>query len=325
MIMLQSTARRERVSGALVMTGATTAALAATATWVAYKARRAEQANPPRGRFVTVGGARVHYLERGQGTPIVLLHGNVVHAEDFVVSGLMDRLAQRHRVIAFDRPGFGHSERTRDRVWTARAQAQLIHEALVQLGITQAVALGHSWGTLVALELALQPGAIVQKLVLVSGYYFPTARLDVAIASPAAIPLLGDILRYTLSPLIARLTLNQTIKRMFGPQSVPGAFLPALSREMLVRPVQIRANAEDAAFMIPAAAALSKRYAALEIPAVIFAGAADPIVDPVAHAHRLHAELKHSELQIIPGAGHMAHHASPAAVAAAVTSDSLAQ
>jgi len=236
------------------------------------------------------------------------------------VSGLVQRLAKHHRVLAFDRPGFGHSERPRDRLWTAAEQAKLVHGAFSQLGVVQPIVLGHSWGTLVALELALRASAAVQKLVLVSGYYFPTARVDVAIAAPPAIPLIGDILRYTVSALAARLMLNKTVKAMFAPQPVPPQFLPALSREMLVRPVQIRANAEDAAFMIPAVVGLQKRYVEVTAPAVIFAGEADPVVQPDAHAGRLHSELSNSALHVLPSVGHMTHYVAQEEIVAAISS-----
>jgi pimeloyl-ACP methyl ester carboxylesterase len=294
--------------------------LAATAGWVAYKARRAEREESPRGAFIEVDGVRLHYLDRGQGTPVVMLHGNAVRLEDFVASGLVDRLAERHRVIAFDRPGFGHSERPRDRLWTPAAQAALLQKAFAMLDIQQPIVLGHSWGTLVALALALRDDVAVRRLILVSGYYFPTARLDVALAAPPALPLIGDILRYTVSAVFARLLLRRTVKAMFAPQHVPAGFLSTLSREMLVRPGQIRANAEDAAFMIPAAAALRKRYAELIMPVVIYAGSADKIANPNKHARTLHAAVKHSELHVVPGLGHMLHHEATALIVASVES-----
>ena len=306
----------------MALAGLATATLAATAAWTAHKARRAEQEHRSNGAFLEIDGVRVHYLDRGQGTPVLLLHGNVVGLQDFAVSGLIDRLATRYRVIAFDRPGFGHSERPRDRLWTADAQAALVHKSFSQLGIVQPIVLGHSWGTLVALSLALREDAAVQRLILVSGYYFPTARLDVAVAAPPALPVVGDVMRYTVSAVFARLLLGRTVKAMFAPQPVPPAFLPTLSREMLVRPSQIRANAEDAAFMIPGAAALRKGYAGLNVPTVIFAGGADKVVKPDRHARRLHAELSNSELHVLPGLGHMLHHAVPEQVAAAVATGS---
>ncbi len=112
---------------------ATAAALAATALWVNHRARRAEREHPPLGRFLEVDGVRLHYAERGQGQPVVLLHGNGSMIEDLAISGLIDLLAERYRVIAFDRPGYGYSSRPRDRIWTPDAQADLLLEACRQL------------------------------------------------------------------------------------------------------------------------------------------------------------------------------------------------
>jgi pimeloyl-ACP methyl ester carboxylesterase len=263
---------------------------------------------------------RLHYIERGEGPAVVLLHGNAVRLEDFMASGIVERLAAHHRVIAFDRPGFGYSERPRDRLWTANAQAAVIQRALVRLGVEQPIVLGHSWGTLVALGLALQAPAAVRKLVLVSGYYFPTPRLDVLLASPPAIPIIGDAMRYTVDAILARMLLGRTVKVMFSPMPVPPEFMELLGREMLLRPSQMRANAEDAAFMIPSVATLRKHYSELRIPAVILAGDADRVIDPDAHSRRLHGELRNSELRIVPGVGHMLHHAIPDALVEAVAS-----
>lgn len=287
---------------------AATAAIA-TGLWVQYRAREAERNNPPVGRFIEVDGVRLHYVDRGEGPAVVLLHGNTVLLQDFIGSGLLDRLAERYRVIAFDRPGFGYSERPRDRLWTAKAQAVLIQRALACMDVEQPVVLGHSWGTLVAMGMALNYPDRVRGLLLISGYYYPTARLDVALTAPAAIPLLGDALRYTVSPLAGRLLLKRTVQAMFAPAPVPYDFFDVMPREMIVRPLQIRAEAEDAALMIPAAAQFRAHYSELEMPVTIFAGAGDKIVDPESHSARLHAELRRSALVIVPDAGHMVHYA----------------
>lgn len=94
------------------------ATLAASYLVVRNQTRRAERDNPPSGEFIDIDGVRLHYIEQGEGPVLVLLHGNVVMADDFRMSGLLERLAQSHRVIAFDRPGFGYSERPRDTTWT---------------------------------------------------------------------------------------------------------------------------------------------------------------------------------------------------------------
>jgi pimeloyl-ACP methyl ester carboxylesterase len=141
-----------------------------------WLAQKAERRNPPLGRFITVDGVRLHYVERGTGTPLVLLHGNGTMIEDFQSSGLIDLAAKKYRVIAIDRPGFGYSERPRRTVWTPEAQADLIAAALKEIGVPRAIVLGHSWGTLVAVSLALKYPQEVQALILASGYYYPKAR-----------------------------------------------------------------------------------------------------------------------------------------------------
>src|SRR4051794_41583638 len=100
-------------------------------------------------------------------------------------------------------------------MWTPRAHATLFEHALAQLGVEQAIVLGHSWGTLVAVALALQAPDLVRGLVLLSGYYFPTARLDVPLLSQPAIPVIGDVMRYTVSPLLGRLLLPRILRRVF--------------------------------------------------------------------------------------------------------------
>jgi hypothetical protein len=97
-----------------------TAALVALAAAVNWAARRIERSHPPMGNFIEVDGVRVHYVDVGEGEPVVLLHGNASMLQDPYL-GLLDGLAGRHRVIAFDRPGFGYSERPK----TARRRAQI--------------------------------------------------------------------------------------------------------------------------------------------------------------------------------------------------------
>jgi pimeloyl-ACP methyl ester carboxylesterase len=62
--------------------------------------------------------------------------------EDFKSSGLLDQAAKKYRVIAFDRPGFGHSERPRGIVWSPQAQAHLIAAALMQIGVSKPMVSG---------------------------------------------------------------------------------------------------------------------------------------------------------------------------------------
>ncbi|WP_306754507.1 alpha/beta fold hydrolase [Paracoccus actinidiae] len=291
--------------------------LAATAVVNHRLAKRAEQRNPPVGRFIDVDGVRLHYLERGEGPPLVLLHGNGSMIQDFVSSGLVDMAARQHRVIVFDRPGYGHSTRPRGRVWSPEAQADLLREALDRLGVSQAVILGHSWGASVAVAMALNHPQMVRGLVLASGYYYPTARVDMALLSGPAVPLVGDVSRYTIAPLVSRLVWPLLLRKIFGPAPVPAKF-KGFPEEMAVRPSQIRSEAAESALLIPAAAVMCKDYAALTMPVAIVVGAEDRLIDPDAQSRRLHQAIAQSSFHLVQGSGHMVHQTSPEAVMEAI-------
>ncbi len=294
-----------------------TAALGAAILYNRKRADEAERETPPAGRFITVDGVRLHYIERGQGDVVVLIHGNGTMIQDFVVSGLVDRLAARHRVIVIDRPGYGYSSRPRG-LWTPRAHAKLFKAALDRMGIKEATVMGHSWGTLVAVALALESPDLVRSLVLASGYYFPTLRADTFLFSPPAIPLIGDAMRYTISPLVARAILPALVKQMFAPADVTSRFDRLFPKEMMLRPVQLRAASEDAALMTPSVVELQGHYRELSMPVTIITGADDQIADVGRQSERLHRELPHSEFIALPGLGHMVHHLAPDEVAAAI-------
>src|SRR5436189_3169310 len=186
----------------------------------------AERNNPPIGSFTECDGVRLHYIDRGDPAApcVVLFHGNGSMIQDFMISGLVDRLARHNRVVCFDRPGFGYSQRPRFRIWTATAQAALFVKAFNQLGVRNPVVLGHSWGALVAIAIGLRNDYPIRGLVLASGYYFPTWRWAVWIISGPAIPLFGDLLRYTIAPIISWAILPGAFRKLFAPRPVPATF-----------------------------------------------------------------------------------------------------
>ena len=311
--------RRARRGSVLVLAGM---ALAGAATLVQRQSRKAERAYPPRGQFVTAGGVRLHYVAKGSGRPVVFLHGNGAMVEDLLISGVFDQSAHGYRAIAFDRPGFGHSERPRGRHWTASAQASVLPAAFRFLGIERPIVVGHSWGTLVALALGLDYPQQVSGLVLISGYYYPTPRADVALFSPPAIPVLGDLLNHTVTPFIGEAMAPRLIEKMFAPQGVSPRFSDRFPLALTLRPSQIRAFAEDSAHMITAARTLSERYRSLFPPTAILAGDADKIVS-YRQAQRLHGDVAGSRLEILKGGSHMVHHIAPERVVRAIDTVAL--
>jgi pimeloyl-ACP methyl ester carboxylesterase len=136
--------------------------------------------------------------------------------------------------------------------------------------------------------------------------------------SGPAVPVLGDAIRYTLSPPLARLMWPLLARKIFGPPSVPERFEEGFPKEMTFRPSQIRASAAESALMIPGAFAARGRYADLNMPVVIVAGEDDRLIDIDDQSGRLHSELPNSTIHRVPGAGHMVHQTSPDIVMTAI-------
>jgi len=236
--------------------------------------------------------------------------------QDFESSGLIDLAAMKYRVIAFDRPGFGHSDRPRRVVWTPEAQANLLNAALTKMGVSRPLVFAHSWGTLVAVALALNYPRNVRALILASGYYYPTVRTDVLVLSPPALPLVGDVLSHTISPILGRLLWPIFLRKIFGPNAVPKKFA-GFPEEMAMRPSQIRATAAETALMIPSASNFRKAYGHLKMPVVIVAGREDRVSEAQQSAE-LHRDIAHSTFRCISNKGHMVHQTATAEVMSAI-------
>jgi pimeloyl-ACP methyl ester carboxylesterase len=297
----RKSSRRHPVARAVVL------GLAASALYTYYREMREAWTRPPARRFVDVRGTRLHYIDIGAGPPVVLLHGTSGATADFETSGLAERLSRDHRVVVFDRPGYGYTRRQRGRRWTPQAQAALIAEACGQLLVQRPVVIGHSWGALVALALAISQPAAVRGLVLISGPYFPRLRPDALAALPLAVPVLGELLSHTVAPLIARLLAPRLVKKIFAPNETPSRFDREFPIELAFRPSQLMAAAEETLLTMTAPVGLQRYYEDIEVPVALFAGADDRMVD-VDHALRLQKRLPHSELHVLSDVGHMAHH-----------------
>ena len=170
-----------------------------------------------------------------------------------------------------------------------------------------------------ALALALDDPDAVGGLVLLSGYYKPTARLDVPLAAPPAIPVIGDVLRYTVSPLLGRAMLPLNLKAMFAPQAaaraVPSRLPVWLSGPAVADPCRSTGRRYHGA----GRGSATRRYHELRLPVTIMAGTQDQIVDVDGHAVWFHEAIPGSELRLVPDTGHMFHYAVPEQVAEAIT------
>lgn len=115
--------------------------------------------------FLQVNGLKVHYLLRGEGENIILLHGWGGSTESF--APVFNYLAQKFRVISIDLPGFGQSQKPGE-VWGTRDYAEFLKSFMDTLGIEKATLIGHSFGGRISIYFAAHQPDRIKKMVLVN-------------------------------------------------------------------------------------------------------------------------------------------------------------
>jgi pimeloyl-ACP methyl ester carboxylesterase len=279
-------------------------------------ARRARATYPPVGRFVTVDGLRLHYLERGTGQPVVLLHASGLVLQDFTLS-IFDRVAAACRAIAVDRPGYGYSERPADRPLTLDLNVQLLRAALTQLGVTRPILVGHSTGGSIALRYALDyPEAVAGLVLLAPGAYAEDLGIPSFFSIPDT-PVLGPLFLHMLLAPTARVVNPLFVAGMFAPATPPAGYVEMLGAFNLQRS-QFRAHADELNAYAAGLREQSPRYGEIRVPVVIMAGAADRVDRPEVQSEPLHRAIPQSHLTVLPETGHALHHQHPAAVLEAI-------
>jgi pimeloyl-ACP methyl ester carboxylesterase len=287
--------------------------LSAAAIYTVAETRRIEARYPPRGHFVPVGGGRLHVIEAGErdAPALVLLHGASGNAADMMLA-LGNRLAKRYRVLAFDRPGHGWSDRPNGRADASPAQqARLIAEALDVLGVRKAIFVGHSWAGSVAATFGVEHPQRVAGLVLLAPATHPWPGGVTWYYTPATAPWIGNLFTRIVAIPFGRLSLEPALTAVFAPQTAPLDYANLAGIPLVLRPAEFRANAEDVKDLIHFVRLQSPRYGTISAPTVIVTGDTDGTVSPTIHSAALARQIAGARHIVLPGVGHMVHHVAP--------------
>lgn len=285
--------------------------------WTAIGQWRIQRDHPPVGQFVTVDGVRLHYTDMGQGPAIVLVHGASSNLNEFT-SSLMPRLAQQYRVLAFDRPGFGYSERPRDAWPDPHQQAALILKAAAQLGAHQPLLVGHSWaGAVVMSALVHQPEAIRGAVSLsgVAGHWAGPLNWTYEVGK---LPLIGPLFAWTLVYPLGQFMLQAGLADVFAPDEPPVDQVERAAVALALRPHTYLANVQDTTRTNEFLQTLSVRYDEITQPLLVIHGENDTLVPFWNHGRRLVPVVKSMEALVLPNAGHAPHHTHTEWVAQAI-------
>ncbi len=310
--------------GFLVAASALAAASAVTASRVRARTVSAESSAPPIGAFVDVDGTSVHYVQRGAGPHVVMIHGAGGNVREFTFD-LMDRLTDRYTVTAFDRPGLGYTDRlkTQDSVLDTEGespmeQADLLRAAASIIGVKDPIVVGHSFGGIVALAWAnagldSEDAVNARGLVSLAGVAMPWPGELGAYYTVNGSALGGAVVIPLLSAFASQARIASTIEGIFAPQPVPAGYADHVGAELAVRAETFRANVQQVNTLRPHVVEMAKRYSELSLPIEILHGEADKSVPIHIHSEELIKIVPGARLTRLPGVGHMPHHADPEA------------
>ncbi|MEL6100545.1 MAG: alpha/beta fold hydrolase [Pseudomonadota bacterium] len=280
--------------------------------------------NPPRGQIIEVDGVDVHVVTMGSGPDLILLHGAGGNINDFTFA-LAPRLAERYRVIVFDRPGLGWTGRipgAHGKLWDTRAespleQAGFLQKAADQIGVKRPIVLGQSFGGAVAFAWALSDpdtAAVVSVAGVANPWPGQLSRLYRVNGSLAG----GALVVPMLTAFAPQSLVEDTLASIFHPQPAPDGYLDHVGPGLSLRRETIRANARQVLSLRPHVVEMSERYHELDLPVEIVHGSADTIVPLNVHSITLPDQIEGANLTVLDGVGHMPHHTHMEDVIAAV-------
>jgi uncharacterized protein (TIGR04551 family) len=248
---------------------------------------------PSDATFIDVDGTHVHYRDIGKGPAVVLLHGYGASLESW--ASVAPDIAEHHRTIAIDLKGFGWTSRP-EGDYSPAAQAELVWHVLDKLGVADVAIVGHSWGTSVALSMAVLHPDRTRRVALYDAYvYDDQVPSFFRWAQHGGLGELLFALFYTeriedRAPLAyrdERWVTQARVERVEAELARPGTIAAAL------------ATARGHHF-----GELHRKLSGFSKPVLLLWGADDEVT-PLAFGQRLVAELPHAELKVYPRCGHI--------------------
>lgn len=260
-------------------------------------------------QFIDLNGVEVHVKTSGAGEPVfVLLHG--FGASLYSWNAVMPSIAENGRVIAYDRTGFGLTERPLNwegvNPYSGEAQLELLLALLDHYAVEKAILVGNSAGGTVAMQFSLAYPERVQALVLVDPAVYSGG------GAPAWLrPFLNTPQARRLGPLLLRQFLAKGSSLLDSAWNDPALISPQ-TRDLYTKPLRA-ANWDRALWEFTLASqptGLPERLGEIKLPVLVVTGDNDRIV-PTEQSVQLADELPEAELVIIPQSGHVPHEEKP--------------
>lgn len=250
-------------------------------------------------RWLEIDGRQVNLIDVGEGPAVLLVHGLAGSWQNWLEN--IPHLAESHRVVAMDLPGFGYSEMPDDEL-TISGYVRCLEELCRQLEIDRAAVVGNSMGGFVGADMAIAHPQRVSRLVLVAAAVMwnerrrarPLATLSEVTGAYTAL-VVNQFRQGARRPRLRAATLSQVVRY---PRRIP----PPLAHELL------RHAGTPEAFTAAIGALFSyklrERLPEIACPTLVVWGTHDALV-PVKHAHAIAEAIPDSQVEIFPDTGHV--------------------
>ena len=258
-----------------------------------------------KGKFVTVFGKKVHYLEAGNGPPIILIHGFLYHTVMWRKN--IDALAEKFRVYAIDLWGWGYSERLKEKEYSFERYGKQVLGFMDALNIKKATLGGQSMGGGISVYVAAHYPDRVDRLILVDPAVIPYPMTT--IGRIYQFPFIGEFMNAIPGDALMKNNIKtiwfydrnkvteEYCKEVLQPFCVKGSYAGSM---FILRNVLKEPYVEKEANLL----------AKMRIPTLIIHGREDKSV-PLDRSKRLNDLWKGSKLVIFDKAGHSPHEEYP--------------
>lgn len=248
---------------------------------------------PADATFRHVEETRVRYIDRGEGPTVVLLHGFAASLNTW--DPLLPYLEEHFRVIALDLRGFGFTDRPEKGDYSPAGQANLVLALLEELQVDTFHIVAHSWGSSVALQMALDHPARIQRLAIFDGWVYEEQLPTFFLWSRANG--VGEL----LFRLFYKERPGDKISLAFYDQSHVTQELVDETKAALDRPGTLAAALE--AVRGQRYEEIEARYSTIEQEVLLIWGREDGVTR-LSAGERLLRELPNARLVVLPGVGH---------------------
>ena len=272
------------------------------------------------GNFLSVGDIRTFYRSKGDGEPILLLHGFPTSSYDW--RRLLQPLSQYGKVIAPDLYGFGYTDTPKDPDYTLTGYESFLRDFLSAMGIGRFTLIGHDWGGVIALRYAIENPDSVSRLVIMDAALYPewvehqrTSRSYAIIRRMEKNGLVRMIVRNTISKKAVKRAIAPRTEKLVSEEDLAHYkffFKRGLNAIRLYSKNHLQWIQENAPL-------LSARLKELRMPTLIIWGGEDPYFPPKT-PDRLHSDIPGSTLQVLKSTGHWPFEENPEQIIELVTS-----